>query len=298
MGFSVWCTKARRTAPYSGATRGCDDAARPRAARDDRRLPGARLQARRDHRQRGRGKRRKRECARRRSAARRAPTPALTSIRCRRTSCSRAAARAVAPSACRRSTADRRSRACPAAASGPCPLAAADRPRAPAQVAAHEAHQQTGARAATRHCTPSRSALRCQLNRVHARRERAETALGERRRSWPGQGRQRARRVRDGRRENAAGGAEQRSTRHAIGVHRCSEQHAAAKDARRCGSSPGVPLAARRRRSARAPFAYFCSGAGSSSGTSSSASSSTKPGSLSPAPIFSSEARSASNSWP
>lgn len=36
----------------------------------------------------------------------------------------------------------------------------------------------------------------------------------------------------------------------------------------------------------------------STSGTSSSASSSTKPGSESPAPIFSSDARSASNSWP
>jgi hypothetical protein len=46
------------------------------------------------------------------------------------------------------------------------------------------------------------------------------------------------------------------------------------------------------------PNGAYSSASGSSAGISSSASSSAKPGSVPPAPIFSSEARSLSNSWP
>ena len=62
-------------------------------------------------------------------------------------------------------------------------------------------------------------------------------------------------------------------------------------------TSPARGLTEREAAQLRA-WAYSSTTSGISSGTASSASSSTKPGSESPAPIRSSEARSASNSWP
>lgn len=61
---------------------------------------------------------------------------------------------------------------------------------------------------------------------------------------------------------------------------------------------PARGLTEREATQLRAWTSYSSTASGTTSGTASSASSSTKPGSESPAPIRSSEARSASNSWP